>query len=1080
MPLVIDQQLFRSDKVPLFPEPKGKLPGLGHSHLIDAAAPVQSLLALSKELGEIYRLQLPGGDLLVVSSQHLVDELCDESRFDKKVSGALYNIRDIALDGLFTAKTTEPNWQKAHNILMPAFSMGSMSNYFPMMLEIAEQMMTRWSQLNANDEIDVPADMVRLTLDTIGLCGFDYRFNSFNREEPHPFIDSMLVALQESIDRAVALPMVHALNFRRRQRYEKHIENLKTIVDAVIAERKADGGTSDAKDLLSLMLTGADPATGEKLSDENIRYQIITFLIAGHETTSGLLSFTLQYLIKHPAVLKRAYAEVDEVFGADLDSPPTLAQVGRLSYIRQVLNEALRLYPTAPAFTVTPLEDTTLAGVYPLKAGQPILILIGGLHRDEKAWGDNPELFDPDRFAPEVAALRLPNAFKPFGNGQRACIGSQFALQESVLALGMALQRFKFVDHTNYQLKVKEALTLKPDDFRLRLKKRSAEDRNLTPQKTPELAEPIQNTSTTQLTSDHGTPLLVLHGSNMGTAQQIAARLAEEGESVGFVVKTGSLDEYTDNLPRDGVTLFVTASYNGTPTDDAKKFMDWLTSTEQDLSHVRYGVFGVGNRDWATTYQRIPRLIEERMEVLGGKCLVPRGEADARGDFFGDIDNYSQIVWPKLAVSLGLAVVAPTELGERFSVEMLDTHNSNTAFLTHHALLPMQVLVNDEMVDTQIDYGVSKRHITVTLPAGESYKTGDHLLVMPRNPSINVERAATRFGLTLEQRIRLSLRHGAAGVMPVDSIITVEHLLRRYVELCDPASARQIKMLAEHASCPPDVIALTDLTQAEHYKTQVLDKRVSLLDLLERFASIELPFALFVDQLAELHPRYYSIASSHLVSPERVDIAISSVEGAAFSGSGDYLGACSNTLADTAVGESILARVRPVDSGFLPPQDLQQPLIMIGPGTGVAPFRGFIQDRMSHHSQNRELAEALLFFGCRHPDVDDIYANEIKEAQSAGVVQCITAYSRLAEHPYRYVQDAIAANAEKVWALWQQGAVIYVCGDAQYMLTGVRQALRQIYIDTQSAKSKTVTETQAQDWLRDMEVEGRFLIDAWA
>ncbi|MFT7548855.1 MAG: cytochrome P450/NADPH-cytochrome P450 reductase, partial [Candidatus Azotimanducaceae bacterium] len=143
MPLVIDQQLFRSDKVPLFPEPKGKLPGLGHSHLIDAAAPVQSLLALSKELGEIYRLQLPGGDLLVVSSQHLVDELCDESRFDKKVSGALYNIRDIALDGLFTAKTTEPNWQKAHNILMPAFSMGSMSNYFPMMLEIAEQMMTR-------------------------------------------------------------------------------------------------------------------------------------------------------------------------------------------------------------------------------------------------------------------------------------------------------------------------------------------------------------------------------------------------------------------------------------------------------------------------------------------------------------------------------------------------------------------------------------------------------------------------------------------------------------------------------------------------------------------------------------------------------------------------------------------------------------------------------------------------------------------------------------------------------------------------------------------------------------------------
>ena len=1066
--------------MPVFPEPKGKLPGLGHSRLIDPAAPVQSLLELSKELGEIFRLQLPGGQLLVVSSQRLVDELCDESRFDKKVSGPLHNIRDIALDGLFTARTKEPNWQKAHNILMPAFSMGAMSNYFPMMLEIAEQMMTRWSQLNANDEIDVPADMVRLTLDTIGLCGFDYRFNSFSRDEPHPFIDSMLAALQESIDRAVAIPMMHSLNVSRRHRYEKHVDNLKTIVDAVIAERKADGGASNAKDLLSLMLTGADPATGEKLSDENIRYQIITFLIAGHETTSGLLSFTLQYLIKHPAVLKRAYAEVDAVFGADLDSPPTLAQVGRLPYIRQVLNEALRLYPTAPAFTVMPLEDTLLAGVYPLKAGQPIMILIGGLHRDEKVWGDNPELFDPERFSPEVAAKRLPNAFKPFGNGQRACIGSQFALQESVLALGMALQRFKFVDHTNYQLAVKETLTLKPDDFRLRLKKRSAEDRDLSSQKTSVTVEPTQETTATNLKTDHGTPLLVLHGSNMGTAQQIAARLAEEGASVGFVVKTGSLDEYTDNLPRDGVTLFVAASYNGTPTDDAKKFMAWLTSTDQDLTHVRYGVFGVGNRDWATTYQRVPRLIDERMEALGAERLVPRGEADARSDFFGDIDTYSQNVWPRLAVSLGMAVVAPTELGERFSIDLLNTDDSNMAFLTHHSLSPMMVVVNDEMVDTKVDFGASKRHISVALPTGVTYKTGDHLLVMPHNPKTNVERAATRFGMTLAQRIRLSLRHGAAGAMPVDSVITIENLLSRYVELCDPATARQIKLLAEHASCPPDVAALTTLAETENYKSEVLDKRVSLLDLLERFPSIELPFALFIDQLAELHPRYYSIASSHLCSPLQVDIAISCVEGAAYSGSGDYFGACSTTLAHAAVDGLILARVRPVDSGFLPPQDLQQPLIMIGPGTGVAPFRGFIQDRMSHHSQGLDMAEALLFFGCRHPDVDDIYANEINDAQQAGVVECVRAYSRLPGHPYHYVQDAIAANTEKVWALWQQGAVIYVCGDAQHMLTGVRGALQQIYIDTQSTEAKTVTETQAQEWLKDMEVEGRFLVDAWA
>jgi cytochrome P450/NADPH-cytochrome P450 reductase len=1062
------------------PEPKGKLPGIGHSHLIDAAAPVQSLLRLSKDLGEIFRLQVPGGKLLVVSSQRLVDELCDESRFDKKVSGALYNIRDIALDGLFTANTKEPNWQKAHNILLPAFSMGSMSNYFPMMLEIAEQMMTRWSQLNANDEIDVPADMVRLTLDTIGLCGFDYRFNSFSRDEPHPFIESMLVALQEAIDRAVALPYVHAMNIGRRQRYEKHVENLKTIVDAVIAERKAGGGSADAKDLLSLMLTGSDPATGEKLSDENIRYQIITFLIAGHETTSGLLSFALQYLIKHPAVLKRAYAEVDEVLGADLDTLPTLSQVGRLPYIRQVLNEALRLYPTAPAFTVMPLEDTTLAGVYPLKRGQPIMILIGGLHRDKKAWGDNPELFDPDRFEPDVAAQRLPNAFKPFGNGQRACIGSQFALQESVLALGMALQRFKFVDHTNYQLDVKETLTLKPNDFRLRLKKRDAEDRALSSRKAPGFDHRTKEEAPANLTPDHATPLLILHGSNMGSAQQVAARFAEEGESVGFVVSRGSLDEYSDRLPSDGAVLFVTASYNGTPTDDAKEFMAWLESTEQDLSHVHYGVFGVGNRDWATTYQRIPRLIDERLQALGAERVVTRGEADARGDFFGDIDSYAEALWPELAVSLGLSVVAPVDLGERYSIDLLSSEDTDTAFLAHHTLMPMTVVINEEMVDTQVEYGRSKRHISMDLPAGIDYKTGDHLLVMPHNPAVNVERAAARFGLALQQRVSLSLKHGTAGAIPMGSAMTVAALLSRYVELCDPATVRQVKLLAEHATCPPDAIALNELADADHYKPDILDKRVSVLDLLNRYASIELPFAVFIDQLAELHPRYYSIASSHLTSPRRVDIAVSRVEGPALSGSGDYLGACSSTLDDIAVGESILARVRAVDSGFLPPQDLQQPIIMIGPGTGVAPFRGFIQDRMAHYKQGKALGEALLFFGCRHPDVDDIYADEFLQAQTAGVVECIKAYSRLPEYPQRYVQDAIAANAEKIWRLWQQGALVYVCGDAQYMLTGVRQALQQIYQDAWRKDGKMIDDGQAKIWLQEMEVEGRFLIDAWA
>jgi cytochrome P450/NADPH-cytochrome P450 reductase len=113
------------------PKPEGDIPVLGHLRLVDRDQPVQSILGIARDMGEIFAMDFPGGQLVVVSSQRLVDEVCDETRFDKKVSGALYNIRDIAYDGLFTAHTTEPNWQKAHNLLMPAFSMGAMANYFP-------------------------------------------------------------------------------------------------------------------------------------------------------------------------------------------------------------------------------------------------------------------------------------------------------------------------------------------------------------------------------------------------------------------------------------------------------------------------------------------------------------------------------------------------------------------------------------------------------------------------------------------------------------------------------------------------------------------------------------------------------------------------------------------------------------------------------------------------------------------------------------------------------------------------------------------------------------------------------------
>jgi cytochrome P450 / NADPH-cytochrome P450 reductase len=135
----------------------------------------------------------------VVSGYDLVDELCDEKRFDKMLGQGLINARAIVGDGLFTSWTQEPNWKKAHNILLPNFGMRAIRNYFPMMTDIAMQLVQKWERLNPDEEIDVPAEMTRLTLDTIGLCGFGYRFNSFYREEPDPFVASMVRCLSGSL-----------------------------------------------------------------------------------------------------------------------------------------------------------------------------------------------------------------------------------------------------------------------------------------------------------------------------------------------------------------------------------------------------------------------------------------------------------------------------------------------------------------------------------------------------------------------------------------------------------------------------------------------------------------------------------------------------------------------------------------------------------------------------------------------------------------------------------------------------------------------------------------------------------------
>ncbi|MGY5343633.1 bifunctional cytochrome P450/NADPH--P450 reductase [Paenibacillus glucanolyticus] len=1051
------------------PQPKTFGP-LGNLPLIDRDKPIQSFVKLADEFGPIFRFDLPNGSAIFISGPDLVADACDQSRFDKFLAPVLKESRKVAGDALFTAETQEPNWQKAHQILLPSFSQSAMRGYHDMMVDIAVQLIQKWARLNEDESVDVPEDMTRLTLDTIGLCGFNYRFNSFYRDLPHPFIQSMVRSLSETMSRVQRMSIQNKLMIINNMQFNKDKQTMYSLVDKIISERRASG-QQDEGDLLSRMLYSVDPVTGEKLDDENIRYQIITFLIAGHETTSGALSFAIYYLLKNPDKLKKAYEEVDRVLP---EPAPSYSQVRDLKYIRMILNEALRLWPTAPAFSLYAKEDTSLAGKYPMKQGDKVTVLIPHLHRSTVAWGDDADEFRPERF--EDFSKIPHHAYKPFGNGQRACIGQQFALHEATLVLGMVLKQFEIIDHTDYQLEIKESLTLKPDDFTIRVRPRGGQI-NLSFSAVPTAETSVQpkTSKVTPTIEAHNTPLLVLYGSDMGTAEGIARDLAETARLQGFISDVMPLNNRIGKLPKEGLVFIVSASYNGKPPINAREFTQWLESVDSgQLEGVRYAVFGCGDRTWASTYQSVPRFIDEQLEAKGAKRITLRGEADASGDFELQVEAWGDKIWTESFKALNLGLES-RDVAERekstLSIQFVSGLVGAPITASYNAFLA-SVKENRELQAEGSDR--STRHIEITLPQDVSYQEGDHLGVIPQNESALVERVLRRYGLNSSDYIVISASGRSVAHLPVDRPISVHDLLSQCVELQEAATRAQLRELAAFTVCPPHKKELEALLQEDAYKEHVLNKRLTMLDLLERYMACELPFERFVELLQPLKPRYYSISSSPSIQNDVLSISVGVVRGPAKSGNGEYRGVASNYLASLQPGNKVMVFVNTPESGFTLPEQPETPIVMVGPGTGFAPFRGFLQARQTMKSEGKTLGEAHLYYGCRN-ELDHIYREEVEQFERQDIVTVHTAYSRKEGMPKTYVQHLMKENSNEIIRMLGNNGKLYICGDGSRMAPDVEACLKEAYQEVHA-----VSKQEAQKWLEQLQSEGRYAKDVWA
>lgn len=1048
---------------------------LGNLPDMDPEFPARAIQRMADLYGEIYQLDLAGNRLLVLSTQQLINEACDQDRFAKTVNRTLKEVRALTGDGLFTAQhedfpdmPKEMNWWKAHRLLVPAFGPLGLRKMFDDMLDISAQMVLRWDRMGPEHVIDTADDFTRLAFDTIGLCSFGYRFNEFYTDDAHPFANQMANVLKLSGRRANRSEVVKALHMWEEQERQADVQKMHALVRKIIADRKSHP-KPDAKDLLNTMLLEKDRETNEGLSDDNILANMITFLVAGHETTSATLSFMWHNLLKNPSTLLKAQKEVDDVVG---DKVVSLDMLPKLPYIDACIKETLRLSIPISATSVRAKQDTYLTnGKYKVNKGDNLTCNLKGLHHDPTVWGDDHNEFKPERFLEGRFAKLPPNSWKPFGNGLRACIGRGFAEQEMLINTAMILQRFNpEMADPGYELQLRATLTVKPEGFNIRVRRR--------PNKTALVGVPggissdaakveaVDNKKVA--TSDAKAAeesVKIFYGGNSGTCEGFGQALEAQLSDIGVPAQVASLDAATEHLATDAVNVIVTASYEGKPPDNAKLFVSWLEGLDgtDRLKNVRYTVMGVGNSDWATTFHRIPRLIDEKLAALGARRVVPAGYSNVKEDLIGPFEDWSEALLKRLGS--GSIEEDKPSLKAHFEVGKMARE------LADEKMGVGTVLMNDQLADNSI--GPQKKHMEVRLPEGMAYEAGDYLVIQPKNPDEAVRRVMRFFRLA--HHTKVSFSGSKKRFLPTEPV-NIALFLFGYVELQTPITKRQLSTLIGFAKSNEHKQALEKL-QSEDEWSRIQTSRYTVLDVLEE-VPVTLPFEAYVDMLLPLTPRQYSISSSPLAvnQEDKVSITYDVHTSPAHSGHGIFEGVCSTFLSSRRVGDQISCFVRGTNVGFRLPGNLETPVIMFAAGTGIAPMRAFLQERAALASAgSRKLGPALLFFGCRDEKKDFLYRDQLSEWEQQGIVQVFGCHSRSSEKTGgpKYVQDAVWEQRELVADLFRQGGKIYLCGSAARLGQSSAAVCKKIWME-KSGKG----EKEADEWLDSVKTD-RYVSDVY-
>lgn len=541
-------------------------------------------------------------------------------------------------------------------------------------------------------------------------------------------------------------------------------------------------------------------------------------------------------------------------------------------------------------------------------------------------------------------------------------------------------------------------------------------------------------------------PLAILFGSQTGTAEGLAKKLAKDAEKRGFAPRLLALNDYEQaNLPACERAVILSSTWgDGEPPDNAVNFWNWLKADNAPrLEKLQYAILGLGDKNYSD-FCGASKKFETRLNALGAKQLIPRGECDV--DYEATASAWIESLWQNLKAEDGVATAA--------SVAVPATNGHATPATNGFGKsnpFPARLLKN--LCLNKPGSSKEVRHYEISLEgSGLTYEAGDALGVVPMNCPELVDEVIASLKATPDESVKVG-----------ETVLTLKEALTRHFDITKPSQ----ELFATIANAAPanDLAALLAQEKREEMRKWLYGRGV--IDLLHLLTE-PIPAADFVKLLKRLAPRLYSISSSPKAHPGEVHLTVSAVRYEAH-GRGRK-GVASTFLADR-VGDAEFVKVYVQPShGFKPPANLDAPMIMVGPGTGIAPFRAFLEERRATAAKGKN----WLFFGDQKRDTDFLYETELTNWQKDGhLTRLDLAFSRDQAEKI-YVQTRMLENGKELYSWLEEGGHFYVCGDASRMAKDVDAALHQV---VEKVGGKSADDAKA--YVAKMKSEKRYQRDVY-